>query len=73
MLKKAIVLLSGGLDSLVALDIVLNEYEVVNSLTFDYGQKSAQEEILAAKKIAKKYNLLMTGGSDSHAQIERIL
>ncbi|MBQ7287555.1 MAG: 7-cyano-7-deazaguanine synthase QueC [Candidatus Gastranaerophilales bacterium] len=55
--KKAIILLSGGLDSLVALDIISKECDVVKSLTFDYGQKSAQEEILAAKKIAKEYNI----------------
>ena len=55
--KKAIVLLSGGLDSLVALDIVLKEFEVVETLTFDYGQKSAEEERSAAKEIAKKYQI----------------
>jgi 7-cyano-7-deazaguanine synthase in queuosine biosynthesis len=44
MTDKAIILLSGGLDSLVSLDIAIKKYDVVNSLTFDYGQKAFKEE-----------------------------
>lgn len=57
MTKKAIILLSGGLDSLVSLDIAIKKYNVVNSLTFDYGQKAFKEEKDAAKKIAKYYGI----------------
>ena len=57
MTKKAIILLSGGIDSLVSLDIVIKKYNVVNSLTFDYGQKAFKEEKDAAKKIAKYYGI----------------
>ncbi len=56
-MNKAIVLLSGGLDSLVALDIASKKYEVVLALTFDYGQKSFNEEKKAAKEISKIYNI----------------
>ena len=51
--KKAIILLSGGLDSLVSLAIAEKEYNIRLALTFDYGQKSAIQEILASKKICE--------------------
>lgn len=56
-MSKAVVLLSGGLDSLVALDAVSKKHNVVLALTFDYGQKSFLEEKEAASKIAKLYNI----------------
>ncbi len=56
-MNKAIVLLSGGLDSFVALDIACKKYNVVMALTFDYGQKAFSEECIASKKIADKYNI----------------
>ena len=55
--KQAIVLLSGGLDSYIALDIASKSYHVVMALNFDYGQKAYKEESKASKKIAEKYNL----------------
>ena len=39
-MKKAVILLSGGLDSLVALGFPQSEYRIELALTFDYGQKS---------------------------------
>ncbi len=54
---KAIILLSGGLDSYVALDIASKKYNVVYALNFDYGQKAFKEENLASKKISSKYNI----------------
>jgi len=56
-MKKAIILLSGGLDSLVALGYPQNDYEIELALTFDYGQKSAKTEIEASKKICEFYNI----------------
>lgn len=54
---KSIILLSGGLDSLVSLALTKNEYKIELALTFDYGQKSVEMEILASKKICEYYNI----------------
>ena len=54
---KSIILLSGGLDSLVSLGIKYKELNIDLALTFDYGQKSLDKEIQASKKICKFYNL----------------
>ncbi len=58
MVKNALILLSGGLDSLVSLGLVRKTYGSVLALTFDYGQRAARYEIEAAKKIAEKYSVL---------------
>lgn len=55
--KKSIILLSGGLDSLVCLGTTKEEYNITLALTFDYGQKSAKQEIEASKKLAKFYGI----------------
>lgn len=55
--KKSIILLSGGLDSLVSLGVTKDDYNVKLALTFDYGQKSAEIEILASKKICEFYKI----------------
>lgn len=55
--QKSILLLSGGLDSLVALGAFKEEYSIKLALTFDYGQKSAKQEIEASKKICKYYGV----------------
>lgn len=49
---KAIVLLSGGIDSCVTATIAKNKYDEVFALSFLYGQKH-QKEIESAKKISK--------------------
>lgn len=54
---KSVVLLSGGLDSFVSLAVAKDEYNVKLALTFDYGQKSAQQEIAASKKICEFYGI----------------
>ena len=54
---KSIILLSGGLDSVVSLGLCKTEYNVELALTFDYGQKSAKEEIEASRQIAEYYNI----------------
>ena len=59
MKNKAIILLSGGLDSLVALGFskLSDDYNVELALTFDYGQKAVREEIEASKKICDYYKI----------------
>ena len=56
-MSKAVILLSGGLDSLVALGYTKEKYGIELALTFDYGQKSAKQEIETSKKIAEFYNI----------------
>ncbi len=55
--KKSIVLLSAGLDSLTNLAIASKKSQIVLALTFDYGQRSAGQEIKKAKKICKHYKI----------------
>lgn len=54
---KSIILLSGGLDSLVSIGLAKEKYNVELALTFDYGQKSAIQEIEASRAICDFYNL----------------
>lgn len=53
-MKKAIVLLSGGLDSTTVLAIAKNSGYEVYALSFEYGQRH-KIELDFAKKIAEKY------------------
>ncbi len=53
MTKKAISVLSGGLDSCVATSIYSEEYEI-HGITFNYGQKSFKRELKASKEICEK-------------------
>lgn len=55
--KKALVLLSGGLDSLVSVAAANDFCKVELALTFDYSQLAANEEIEASGKIAEFYNI----------------
>ncbi len=56
-MSKGIILLSGGLDSLVSLGMTKDKYAISLALTFDYGQKSLKQEIKASKSICEYYNL----------------
>jgi len=55
--NSVIVLLSGGLDSTVALAACMQEHAVDYVLTFDYGQRAVEPEFKAAQSIAKHYGL----------------
>ena len=56
-MKKAVILLSGGLDSTTTLVIAQNSGFKLFGLTFRYGQRH-KYEITAAQKIAQAYNLV---------------
>ena len=57
MKKKAVVLLSGGLDSTTTLAIAKKEGFEVYVLSFDYGQRH-HIELEQAQKIAKNYGAI---------------
>ena len=54
-MKKAISVLSGGLDCTVATSVYAKDYEI-HAITFNYGQKSFKRELQASKAICKKMN-----------------
>ncbi|MEA4956265.1 7-cyano-7-deazaguanine synthase [bioreactor metagenome] len=54
--KKAISVLSGGLDSTVATSFFAKEYDI-HAITFNYGQKSLDKEISASNEICKKLGM----------------
>jgi len=54
---RSVVLLSGGLDSVVNLKRAHDEGEVVLALTFDYGQTSFPSEVRAAGECARRYGI----------------
>lgn len=56
MKNKAIAVLSGGLDSAVAMSSYVNDYDV-HAITFDYGQKAINEELKASHKLCSFYNI----------------
>lgn len=56
-MTKSIILLSGGLDSVVSLGLCKEEYNITLALTFDYGQKAAQKEIETSNKICDYYKI----------------
>ena len=55
-MKSAIILCSGGLDSVVAAYAVKDKYSKLKFLFFDYGQRALKEEEYCSKEIAKKLN-----------------
>ncbi|MCE2927684.1 MAG: 7-cyano-7-deazaguanine synthase QueC [Rickettsiales bacterium] len=56
MANKAVMLLSGGLDSMVALAVAKSHGFEVHALSFSYGQRH-QHELVAARKIARHYGI----------------
>lgn len=45
--------MSGGLDCTVATSVYDKDYEI-HAITFNYGQKAAEQEIIASRKICEK-------------------
>ena len=56
-MNKSIILLSGGLDSVVSLACAKEEYNITLALTFNYGQRSRNQEIASSADIAKHYHI----------------
>ncbi|MCX7704568.1 MAG: 7-cyano-7-deazaguanine synthase, partial [Planctomycetota bacterium] len=56
-MRAAVVLVSGGLDSVVCLKKAVDEGVARLALTFDYGQKAAEREIEAARKVCAHYDV----------------
>ena len=54
--KKAISVLSGGLDSTVATVYYAKDYDI-RAITFDYGQKSLNLEIESSKEVANSLGM----------------
>lgn len=55
-MRKAVVVLSGGMDSVTALYVAKAENEEVYAISFDYGQKH-KKELLYAKEVCKRLNI----------------
>jgi len=54
---RFIVLLSGGLDSVVNLKCAIDRGTVETALTFDYGQAAAENEVRAAAECAGRFGV----------------
>jgi 7-cyano-7-deazaguanine synthase len=56
-MKKAVVLISGGIDSTTVTAIAKSQGFRLYALSFDYGQRH-QDELLSAKKVAKYFGVV---------------
>lgn len=55
--RRAVVLLSGGLDSAFNLWRAPRDFEVVLAVTFDYGQRAAQSEVRAGRALSERLTI----------------
>lgn len=55
--RKAIVLLSGGIDSMLCLDFAISEGLDTVALFFDYGQRQLRQESEAVTRLAAHYHV----------------
>lgn len=56
-MSSHVVLLSGGLDSVVNLYLAYKEGRVITALTFDYGQRAAASEIRSARYFSEELDI----------------
>lgn len=56
-MEKSILLLSGGLDSVVNFKMALDSTDIRLLLTFDYGQESAPKEVETTRLLAAHYKI----------------
>ncbi|MFH1830485.1 MAG: 7-cyano-7-deazaguanine synthase QueC [Pseudomonadota bacterium] len=56
-MTKAISLLSGGLDSIVATGLAMHTYDVTCALTFDYSQRANLREAETAARFCDKFSI----------------
>ena len=57
MLKKAVVLSSGGLDSTTVMAVAKKQGFDIYSISFDYGQKNRKYELKSARKVAQFFDV----------------
>lgn len=55
--KSAMIILSGGLDSTVSLAAAKENLDIKLAVTFDYGQKSKENELKSSSQIAEFYGI----------------
>lgn len=65
-MKRAIVLLSGGMDSLVTAAIARQEHEELYFLHFCYGQRTQNKELACFRAIAQHYQATAAKVIDYH-------
>ncbi len=53
----AVVLLSGGLDSVISMLLAREQEEIILAITIDYGQRASANEIKASKNICQSLNI----------------
>ena len=56
-MKSAIILLSGGLDSLVSLSMAMDQCMPKIAITFDYNQRAAIREKMASAAVCSRYDV----------------
>ncbi len=56
-MSRAIVLLSSGMDSVVAFKLAYNDYDEVRCITFAYGQRAQSREVEYASKVCAMYHV----------------
>jgi 7-cyano-7-deazaguanine synthase len=60
MMGEAVILLSGGMDSGVLLAWARPRYRRICALSFDYGSKHAEKELVMAEQLARAYDAPFT-------------
>lgn len=55
--ESAVALLSGGLDSIVSMAVLQQEYSFKKAVLFNYGQKAYKNELKAVQQICAHYDM----------------